>query len=437
MASSTSTASKTVTLPPGPRWPFPVQTLLFGGWRHQALPRWRRRHGDVFLIRIAPRSRKLVVLARPEHIREVFSGPVTTFHAGEGNAILGPLMGPHSLLLIDEDDHARVRRQLMPAFNGAALRGYRDLVTDITRDHLAQWPVGREVASHPLTQRLTLDVICRVVFGVTDQEQVRRLLPVVDEVVSIGPLIMLGSFYERLRGYGPWRRHLAAQRALDDLLYAEIAHRRTQPGLAGRTDVLSRLLAAEDGDLSDEALRDQLVTLLLAGHETTATSLAWTLHELARDRATLRQAQQAAEDGDDDYLEAVGKEALRLHPVIYEVARKLTTPTEVGGYLLPAGATVMPAIGLVQSDSEHFADPEVFRPGRFLGSQPAPNTWIPFGGGARRCIGAGFSLMESVVVLRELLTRFDVRAPARPERTAPRNITLTPAKRARLTLLPR
>lgn len=438
MASPTQTREPiATTLPPGPRWPFPVQTFLFGGWRHRVLPRWRRRYGDVFLIRIAPRSRKIVLLARPEHIREVFAGPVTTFHAGEGNAILGPLMGPHSLLLIDEDDHARVRRQLMPAFNGAALRGYRDLVTEITREHLASWPVGREVPSHRLTQRLTLDVICRVVFGVTDQQQLKRMLPQVDRVVSIGPIVMLGGFYEGLRRHGPWRRHLEAQAQLDDLLYAEIAQRRAARGLAERTDVLSRLLASDDGGLSDEALRDQLVTLLLAGHETTATSLAWTLHELARDPETLRRAQHAADAGDDDYLEAVAKEALRLHPVIYEVARKLTAPAEVGGYRLPAGVTVMPGIGLVQSDPEHFADPHTFRPERFLGSQPAPNTWIPFGGGARRCIGAGFSLMESVVVLGELLRRFDVRAKAGPEATAARNVTLTPAKRARVELLHR
>jgi len=379
----------------------------------------------------------MVMLARPDDIREVFAGSVKTFHAGEGNAILGPLMGPHSLLLVDEDEHARSRRQLMPAFNGAALRGYRALVTDITREHLATWPVGRQVASHRLTQRLTLDVICRVVFGVTDQQQLRRLLPLVDQVVSISPIVLLGSFYEGLRDYGPWRRHQQAQAQLDRVLFAEIAARRGQSGLAERSDVLSRLLAADEGELTDDALRDQLVTLLLAGHETTATSLAWTLHELARDPVTLRRAQRAADEGDDAYLESVAKEALRLHPVIYEVARKLTVPTEVGGFRLPAGATVMPGIGLVQTDPEHFPEPQAFRPERFLGAQPAPNTWIPFGGGARRCIGAGFSLMESVVVLREVLTRYDVHAPARPEATAARNVTLTPAKRARITLSPR
>jgi cytochrome P450 family 135 len=435
----TPTAARTPVcrLPPGPRLPSALQTLAFGRWRHRVLPRWRRKYGDVFLIRIAPRGRQLVLLARPEHIKAVFGGDPHVFHAGEGNAILGPLMGPHSVLLLDDEDHARVRRQLMPAFNGAALRSYRTLVADIARRHVDTWPTRTLVRAHPLTQALTLDVICRVVFGVTDEDRLSALLPLVDRVVSISPVILLGSFYEGLRSHGPWRRHLEGQRALDQVLYAEIAARRSSAALRDRSDVLSRLLATSDADMSDEALRDQLVTLLLAGHETTATSLAWTLHELAREPDVLHRAQRAADEGDDAYLEAVAKEALRLHPVIYEVARKLTAPAEVGGYLLPAGAAAMPAIGLVQCDAEHFPDPQRFRPERFLGTQPTPNTWIPFGGDARRCLGAGFSLMESVVVLREVLTHFDLRAQRHHEATKARNITLAPARGARVTFLPR
>jgi len=178
--------------------------------------------------------------------------------------------------------------------------------------------------------------------------------------------------------------------------------------------------------------------LLLAGHETTATTLAWAWHDLARNPGCLAKARAAADSGEDEYLVAVVKEALRLHPVVYEVARRLKEPVEVGGYRLPAGVTVVPAIGLVQADQRNFDAPEEFRPERFLTGQPAPNTWIPFGGGARRCLGAGFAQLEATVVLREVLTRFDLRFDAsRPERTKPRNITLIPARGARIAVTSR
>jgi cytochrome P450 len=236
---------------------------------------------------------------------------------------------------------------------------------------------------------------------------------------------------------GPWRRYLAGQRELDRLLYAEIAERRAATDLDERDDVLSRLLRTGGGTdgLTDAELRDQLMTLLLAGHETTATTLAWAWHDLARNPAQLARARQAADDGEDDYLVAVFKESLRLHPVIFEVARRLTAPVEVGGYRLPAGVTVMPAIGLVQDDERHFPAPGEFRPERFLDGQPAPNTWIPFGGGARRCLGAGFAQLEATAVLREVLTRFELRFDASaPERAKPRNITLIPSRGARVTV---
>jgi cytochrome P450 family 135 len=423
-------------LPPGPRLPMAAQTYLFGRYRHRWMPRLRRRYGDLFLLRIAPRRRRLVVIARPDLIREVFAGPATTFHAGESNAVLEPLMGSHSVLLLDEDEHLDVRRQLMPAFNGAALRGYRDLVAGIARDHLTGWPTGRPTAMHPRLQALTLDVIIRVVFGVTDPARLATIRPLVDRVVSVRPLIMLAGYYPGLRKYGPWRRHLELQQRLDELLYQEITERRTADGVGDRTDVLSRLLSTPDASWSDAQLRDQLITLLLAGHETTATALSWTLHELARNPDVQRAAQQAADADDHGYLEATAKEALRLHPVIYEVGRKLTRPIRLAGYDLPAGVSVMPAIGLVQADPRHHPDPQRFRPERFLGDDPPPsNTWLPFGGGTRRCLGAGFSLMESEVVLREVLTRFAMRAAAeRPEPAVARNVTLAPGRGARMIL---
>ncbi|MEO7262917.1 MAG: cytochrome P450 [Jatrophihabitantaceae bacterium] len=425
---------------PGPRLPVALQTLLFGRHRHRWLPRLRRRHGETFLIRLAPHRRRLVVISRLSDVRAVFAGSSSVFHAGEGNAILGPIMGAHSVLLLDEDEHVRIRQLLMPAFHGVSLRGYRQLITELTQAEVAGWQTGRPVRLHRRMQALTLEIILQVVFGVTDQRRLAQLRPVVGQVVGVSPVIMLGWFYPRLRRLWPWRRFTGIRQDLDRLLYAEIAERRQAGNLDSRSDVLSQLLRLpeEPGALTDVELRDNLVTLLLAGHETTATALAWALCELARDSELLSQAQQAADAGDENYLQALAKESMRLHPVLYEVARRLTEPVEVGGYPVPAGATVVPAIGLLHADPRHHADPERCDPGRFLGSQPGPGSWIPFGGGDRRCLGAGFALLEATVVLGEVLRRYGLSAEgSRPERAKARHITLAPSRGARVTLVSR
>ncbi|WP_051084725.1 cytochrome P450 [Kribbella catacumbae] len=415
------------TLPPGPRLPTLAQTVLFAGHRTTFFPRMRARYGDVFTIRLVPTSRVVVVLSRPDHIREVFGTPPSIVHAGEGNTALKPIMGQHSLLLVDDDDHVRMRRQLMPAFNGHALRGYAEMIARLARADVEGWPVGMPFRLHERMRDLTLEVILQVVFGVTDSDRLEQLRPLVDKVVSVRPIIMLGGFYPRLLKLPPWRTYLRVQQQVDEILYDEIARRRTDPELAERNDVLSKLLAA--GTWTDVELRDQLVTLLLAGHETTATSLAWAFHELARKPDQLKAGQQAADDGDDTYLDAIGKESLRLHPVVYQVGRRLTETTELAGYRLPRGTTLMAAMGLVHGDEQNFPEVHEFRPERFLGDNPpAPGTWIPFGGGTRRCIGAGFSLLEATEILRAALTRYDVRATTpKPEPAKPRNVTLVPA----------
>ncbi|MEU4395170.1 cytochrome P450 [Kribbella sp. NPDC023855] len=420
------------TLPPGPRLPTLAQTVLFASHRSTYFPRLRAQYGDVFTIRLVPSSRVVVVLSRPDHIREVFGTPPTIAHAGESNTALEPIMGSHSLLLLDDDDHLRMRRQLMPAFNGHALRGYAEMIARLARGEVDRWPIGTPFRLHERMRDLTLEVILQVVFGVTDSDRLDRLRPLVDKVVSVRPIIMLGGFYRSLLKLPPWRTFLRVQRQVDEILYDEIARRRTDPKLAERNDVLSKLLAA--GTWSDVELRDQLVTLLLAGHETTATSLAWAFHELARKPDLLQAGQRAADAGDDDYLEAIAKESLRLHPVVYQVGRRLTEPTEIAGYRLPRGTTLMAAIGLVQADEQNYPDVRAFQPERFLGEDPPPaGTWIPFGGGTRRCIGAGFSLLEATEILRAALSRFTVTAPEKPEPAKPRNVTLVPAKGCTLT----
>jgi cytochrome P450 family 135 len=426
----------TTGLPPGPRWPGFAQTTALLRFRHRFVPYLHRRYGDVFTVRMVPGGRPLVLFTRPEHAKEIFAGDPEVFHAGKGNAILGPVMGEHSLLLQDTAEHKRARKLLMPAFNGQALRGYEALVTELAREEVGRWVPGSEFRSLDRMNALTLEVILRVVFGVTDERRLAELRPRVNRTVEISPVILLGWGYPRLQKIGPWRRTVQNQQELDQLMYAEIRERRAAADLTERTDVLSRLIQNEGDDpqtppLTDTELRDQLVTLLLAGHETTATALAWALYEIGRDPEQRRRAREAVVSGDDAWLDAVLKESMRLHPVIPMVVRTLMKPATVGGIDLPAGTTIGPSILIAHSRADNHPEPEAFRPERFLGQNPPTNTWIPFGGGVRRCIGAGFSLMEGVAVLREVLTAYDVTAPGSDEAKV-RNITSVPRRGARI-----
>jgi cytochrome P450 len=429
-------------LPPGPRWPALLQSFALMRFRHQFIPWMHRRYGDAFTIRVVPKASPLVLFTRPERAKEIFAGDPEVFHAGKGNGILGPVMGEHSLLLQDGAEHRRARKLLMPAFNGAALRRYESMVTTLARDEVARWTPGTPFRALDRMNALTLEVILRVVFGVSDEERLATLRPLVNKTVDVSPIVLLGWGYPLLQKFGPWKDTVDNQRALDTVMYAEIAERRRAGDLAERSDVLSQLLAVQDDDgepgLDDAELRDQLVTLLLAGHETTATALSWALYELGRDAAQLARAREAADQGDADYLEAVMKESMRLHPVIPMVVRHLMAPARIGEWELPRGTNVGPSIILAHGSEQNFADPEEFRPQRFLEGHVPANTWIPFGGGVRRCIGAGFSLMEGVAVLREVLLRYDVTLPA-GARDVPkvRNITSVPRHGARIVVHPR
>ncbi len=425
-------------LPPGPKWPVLVQTAGLLRFRHRFHPYLRKKYGDVFTVRLAPGGRPLVFFTRPEHAKEIFAGDPEVFHAGKANGILGPIMGEHSLLLQDSSEHKRARKLLMPAFNGHALREYQALVTEVAKAEVGRWHTGEEFRSLDRMNALTLEVILRVVFGVTDESRLAALRPRVNKTVNISPAILLGWGYPKLQKFGPWKRTVDNQRELDELMYAEIRERRTAPDLAERTDVLSKLIVqGEDGDaLTDTELRDQLVTLLLAGHETTASALAWALYEVGRDPALLARCRTAADDGDDDLLEAVMKESMRLHPIIPMVVRTLMKPATIAGYDLPAGTTVGPSIILAHSREDNHDDPAAFRPERFLGHNPPTNTWIPFGGGVRRCIGAGFAQMEGVAVLREVFAAYDVTAVGDDEPQV-RNITSVPRGGARIRVTAR
>ncbi|WP_237111642.1 cytochrome P450 [Nocardioides sp. WS12] len=427
-------------LPPGPRWPSLVQTAALMRFRHQFHPWLHKKYGDAYTVNLVPGNRPLVLFTSAAVTKEIFAGDPEVFHAGKGNAILGPIMGEHSLLLQDSGEHHRARKLLMPAFLGNALRGYRTVVSEVATAEVVGWTEDETFRSLDRMNALTLDVILRVVFGVTDEDRLAQLRPAVRRIIDINPVILLGWAYPRLQRLGPWRRTIENAVELDRLMYAEIRERRTATDLAERPDVLSRLLAATDpddehGGLSDTELRDQLVTLLLAGHETTASALSWALVEIGRDPDLRARTRRAVDEGDDAWLEAVFKESMRLHPVIPMVVRTLMKPTTVGGWDLPAGTTVGPSIIMSHQQESNFPDPEAFRPQRFLadGDEPVPalNVWIPFGGGVRRCIGAGFSVMEGVEVLRAVFGAYDVTTVG-TDVPKVRNITSVPRRGARI-----
>ncbi|UGT91041.1 cytochrome P450 [Mycobacterium ostraviense] len=431
----------TAGLPPGPRLPSLVQSVLYLKFREWFLPAMHRKYGDVFSLRVAPYADHLVVYTRPEHIKEVFSADPRTLHAGEGNQILGFVMGEHSVLTTDEAEHARLRSLLMPAFSRAALRGYRDMITSVAREHIERWPAGAHINSLDCMNALTLDVILRVVFGVTDPEVKAELTTRLPDIVDIHPLILAVLRYPSLKHVNPWKRFLSNQHRIDELLYREIASRRGASDLPIRTDVLSRLLQTNDTattPLSDAELRDQLITLLLAGHETTAAALSWTLWELACNPDIQSQVVAAAAGGDDGFLTAVFKEGMRRHTVIASTARKLTIPTQIGGWRLPAGTVVNTSILLAHANAESHPDPTEFRPSRFLDGGVAPNTWLPFDGGVRRCLGSGFALTEGAAILQEIFRQFTITAsgPNQGESPLVRNITTVPKHGARLRLTP-
>lgn len=424
--------------PPGPRGPALVQLFRLGRDPFGYMRRAHARYGDVFTIKF-PSFGHMVYVADPELVKRVFAGNARRFHAGEANAtVLEPAVGPGSVLTLDEEEHMRQRKLLLPPFHGDAVRRYGGLIREIAEQEMESWPVGQPFALRPHTQRITLDVILRAVFGLRDPRRFALAQRLVDEFATRSHWIVLFPFMRRRVGpLSPMVRFERARDALDKFIYEEIASRRREADTE-RDDVLSLLLRAthEDGSpMSDRELRDELVTVIGAGHETTATGLAWAIERLVRTPRVLAQARESIAAGEDDYLDAVVKETLRTRPVITDVARKLTAPTEVAGYELPAGTFIMPAILVIHHREDLYPEPLEFRPERFLEGQGEAFAWIPFGGGVRRCIGAAFAQYEMRIVLSAILQRAELRAAdPRPERMRPRNITVAPGEGARVVL---
>jgi cytochrome P450 family 135 len=290
----------------------------------------------------------------------------------------------------------------------------------------------------PTPSQITLEVILRTVIGASDPERLAALRDVMPRMLNVGPWASLAIAKPKLLNYGPWRRVMRNIEESDRLLYAEIAERRADPNLAERTDALAMLVQA--GGMSDKELRDQLITLLVAGHDTTATGLAWALERLTRHPEILAKAVAvaAAEAGDaagDEYLDAICKETLRIRPVVPDVGRILKEPVEVAGYRLPAGVMVVPSITLVHDSADVYPRPDEFDPDRMVGATLSPTTWLPFGGGNRRCLGAGFAMVEMRVVLREILRRVELQTTTEPgEKTRLKHVIMTPRRGARITV---
>jgi cytochrome P450 family 135 len=424
-------------LPPGPRLPVAVQTAFWVARPWEFMERCAARYGDTFTFRLVGEC-PWVMVSHPDAVKEVFTGPPELLHAGEGNRVLLPLVGANSVLVLDEAAHREQRRLLMPPFRGNHLASYADTMTAIAQAEIARWPRGQPVRLHPRMQGLTLEVILRAVFGLSQGERLDQLRAQLVRILSAttsGPVFMLASLSPRQIRAALTHKLL---RGVDRLLYDEIDERRRADPLVERADVLSTLLQArhEDGQpLSDVEIRDELVTLLLAGHETTATGLSWAVERLARHREYQARLTEEVRAGEQRFCDAVVKETLRLRPVLSLVARRLKAPMDLGDVRLPAGVTVVPSIYLMHRRPDIYPDPKQFRPERFLEQRAGTYTWIPFGGGVRRCLGAAFAEYEMRIVLSALFDSCTVRpSDDRPEPVGRRGITHAPGRGAKVVL---
>ena len=421
-------------LPPGSRAPGALNAVHFTRDPVGFLERQQRRYGDAFSINF-PGFGRMAYFAHPDPVKQIFTGDPGALHAGEANGrVLEPALGKFSLLTLDEDDHLRQRKLLLPPFHGERVRRYGELIADIANREIDRWPLGTPFPLRPRMQSITLEVILRAVFGVRGEERLARFRTTLPQLTEASGVVMWLPFMRHNFGpWSPWARFQRMRRTVDALVYEEIRHRRADPTAEERDDVLSVLLQArhEDGSpMTDEELRDELITLLTAGHETSATGLAWAFERILRTPQVHARLQD--DPTDDAYLEAVVKETLRVRPVVIDVARVAKRDVEIGGWQIPAGTIVVPAIALVQLRPDLYPDPRAFRPERFTGAQQPPAySWIPFGGGVRRCIGAAFAQLEIKTVLRTVLARTRMQAPdPAPERQLSRHVTLVPSRDA-------
>jgi len=437
---------ETQSLPPGPRMPAVLQTI--GNWSRPAgfVERAQRRYGTPFTLRLLG-SPPFVMISDPDQIREIFQAPPDVLHPGEGAGILEPVVGPNSVILLDEGPHLEQRKLLLPAFHGESMQRLAGLMSQLTERELDGWPCEEVLPLHPRLQRLTLEIILRAVFGLERGAQLDTLRDLLTRMLSFAesPLSLLPRLPGPLSRVGRGRELASVGARVDALIYELIEERRAtlaqdEAQEPAGDDVLALLLAArhEDGEpMSREELRDELVTALVAGHETTASQLAWAFVLLQRAPAALARLTEEIDAGaSEEYLTATINEVMRMRPVLPNAEPRLVKqPVRIGAVSYPVGVSLMANAYLLHHDPSVYRDPYAFRPERFLESPPGTYTLIPFGGGRRRCLGASFAQLEMRIVLRAVLARFELATVGSThERARRRGITLSPAGGARVTL---
>ena len=424
-------------LPPGPKVPASYQVA--GSWLRPTavVLRARARYGKRFAVRLLGQPH-FVVLSDPDDIKQVFQAPPEVLHPGEGARILEPIIGPNSVILLDEKPHLSQRKLMLPAFHGDAMQALAELMSELTEREISSWPQDRPLALHPRLQQLTLEIVLRAVFGLEQGAQLDRLRELLTQLLEFAenPISLLPFAQRALAGRGPMGRLERLREETDRLIFELIDERRRED--AHGPDVLTLLLGAEHDDgspMSPSELRDELVTALVAGHETTASQLAWGFELLARHpQAAARLARELDEDPDSPYLTATIHEIMRCRPVLMNAEPRLVKqPVEIGGVSYPPGVVLIANAYLVHHDPDIYPQPYAFRPERFLesegGKAPGTYTWLPFGGGRRRCLGASFAMLEMKIVLRQVLARNLVLPVGdRPERARRRSITISPSR---------
>jgi cytochrome P450 len=415
--------------------PVALQTIGFWTRPTAGFEKLRQRHGARFTARLVGQP-PFVVLSDPEDAKNVLTAPPDVLHPGEGAALLEPIVGSHSVILLDEEPHLEQRKLLLPAFHGDRMNDLTGLMEELTRRELDSWPLGEPVVLHPRLQALTLEIILRAVFGLDEGPRLDRLRELLPELMHFGdtPLSLLPGLQISIAGRGPYARFREKRDLVDRELFELMAERRADT--TPRNDVLATLLAATHTDgspMSDQEIRDELMTALVAGHETTASSLSFAFAEIAR---APHVAERLA-TGDPAYIEATINEILRRRPVLPNPEpRMVVKEFSTGGWTYPPGVILIVSAFLIHHDPAIYPEPYSFRPERFLDVRPGTYTWLPFGGGRRRCLGASFALLEMRVVLREAFARFEL-IPAggsEPEPTRRRMITITPGRGARVEL---
>lgn len=420
-------------LPPGPSAPGAVQTLQ---WMYRPIPfmeRCRDRYGPIFSIRLGA-ARNIVVIGTPEHAMDVLAGDPKLYDSGQANLLFRPVLGKHSLLVLDGAEHQSHRKILLPHFKPGHVQTYADLIERAAQRRVSKWPRDEPFAVGPEMQAITYEAISNVTFGDYKDERLQQLADLMGEMMDrcASPFTMLPPLRVELAGLSPYAKLMKLVSEIDELVYSVIEERRADPLSQLRDDVLSALISAEHEDgspLSDREIRDEVVTILMAGFETTTQGLTWAFERLVRNPGVMAKVLDEARRGEDHYLDAVVKETLRARPAVPIVARKIRLPVNIAGYRLPAGTVLMVSVYLVHGDPEIYPEPDEFRPERFLRGLPDPRAWIPFGGGVRRCLGANLAQLEIKTVLRTAIRELELEpTEMEPERAVRRRFTFAPER---------